>query len=305
MQSPEPFDVIVVGGSYAGLSAALPLARARRRVLVVDAGRRRNARAAQAYGLLGQDGASPAAIAEQGRAQLLAYPSVSWRQTEVLHAAIDATDGSERSPGFALRTASGELLRAHRLILALGVIDELPEIPGLADRFGRSVFHCPYCHGYELNQGEIGVLGVGPASLHHALMLPDWGPTTYYLNGAPEPDAEQLAQLARRGTRLERVPVTGLEDAATVRLQDGRRIAHAGLFVASRTRPAGGLAEQLGCEIEQGPFSTCIRTNAMKESTVPGVFACGDAARLAGNVPLAIGDGAMAGAGAHQSLMFR
>lgn len=295
----EDFEVIVVGGSYAGLSAALPLARARRRLLVVDAGRRRNERATHSYGLLAQDGASPAAIAEQGRAQLLAYPSVQWRSAEVVSA---VSDGGE---GFELRCADGQRLHARRLVLALGVVDELPEIPGLPERFGRSVFHCPYCHGYELNQGEIGVLGAGAASLHQALMLPDWGPTTYYLNGAPEPDAEQRAQLARRGTRLERVPVAGLEDLATVHLQDGRRIAHAGLFVATRPRPAGSLAEQLGCEIEEGPFSRCIRTHASKETTVPGVFACGDAARLAGNVPLAIGDGAMAGAGAHQSLMFR
>lgn len=295
----ESFDAIIVGGSYAGLSAALPLARARRRLLVIDTGRRRNRRAAHSYGLVAQDGALPAAIATTGREQLLRYPSVRWLEGEACSA---RSDGAE---GFALSTADGQHFHARRLVLAGGVLDELPEIPGLAERFGLSVFHCPYCHGYELNQGEIGVLGGSAASLHQALMLPDWGPTTYYLNGGPEPDAEQRAQLARRGTRVEPVPVSGLADEATVCLQDGRRIRHAGLFAASRTRPAGSLAEQLGCEFEHGPFSSCIRTHATKETTVPGVFACGDAARLAGNVPLAIGDGALAGAATHQSLMFR
>jgi len=155
----EIFDALVIGGSYGGLSAAMQLARARRRVLVVDAGQKRNRFAKTSHGFLTQDGRSPDAIAADGRAQLLLYPTVRW-----LHGT--ATEAEPLQDGFAVRTEAGERLQARVLVLATGVVDELPDIPGVAERWGRHVFHCPYCHGYELDRGRIGVLGVGPTSLH-------------------------------------------------------------------------------------------------------------------------------------------
>jgi thioredoxin reductase len=291
------FDAVVVGGSYAGQSAALQLARARRKVLVVDGGKRRNRFAHESHGFLTQDGADPAEIAARAREQLLKYPNVEWRDGV-------AENASGSADAFQLRV-SGETVAARRVVLAMGVADELPPVPGLAERWGKSVFHCPYCHGYELNQGHVGVLGVAPISLHHALMLPDWGQTTFFLNDAFEPDAVQLAQLEARNVTFERTPVKRISgDRADVELADGRVIALDGLFTATRTSVSSPVAAELGCAIEDGPLGTFIQTDTMKATSVPGVFACGDAARAAGTVAWAVGDGAMAGAATHRTLMF-
>lgn len=289
------FDALVIGGSYAGLSAALQLARARRRVAVVDAGQRRNRFAATSHGFLGQDGRAPGDIAQEARAQLLAYPTVVWHEGT-------AATAQRQGEGFEVGLDGGVTLRAQRLVLATGVIDELPPVEGLAERWGRSVFHCPYCHGYELDGAPIGVLASSPLALHHALLLPDWGPTTLLLNGAFTPDAEQARALAARGVVVEATPVARLTGAATVELRDGRRLPLAGLFTATRTRMASPLAEQLGCEFEPGPVGPYLR-RTMTATTVPGVFACGDAAMPFGSVALAVGDGAMTGSATHRSLI--
>ncbi|MEF7614451.1 NAD(P)/FAD-dependent oxidoreductase [Aquincola sp. MAHUQ-54] len=291
------FDAIVVGGSYAGMSAALQLARARRRLLVIDAGQRRNRFAAASHGFLGQDGRAPGEIAADARRQLLQYPNVEW---------IDglALEARARGDGFAVTTEAARF-DAARLLLATGVVDELPPVEGLAERWGRSVFHCPYCHGYELDNGRIGVLATGPLALHQAMMLPHWGQVTLFTDGRLEPDAAQAAALQARGVRIEPARVLRIADTATVVLADGRHAVLDGLFTATRLRMASPLAAQLGCAFDEGPMGPFVRTGPTRETTVPGVFACGDAARAAGNVALAVGDGALAGAGVHQSILFR
>nr|WP_288453474.1 NAD(P)/FAD-dependent oxidoreductase [uncultured Pseudomonas sp.] len=293
------YDAIIVGGSYAGLSAGLQLARARRRVLVIDAGVRRNRFASHSYGFLGQDGRAPEEIAADGRAELMDYPTVTWQVGE-------ASQVQRDGEGFVVTLRGGQRVAARRLILAGGVRDELPAIEGLAERWGRHVFHCPYCHGYELEQGRIGVLAVSPMSIHHALMLPDWGSTTFFLNGVFVPDAEQLQQLARRGVVVEPDRVQSISgERVDLNLTDGRRVALDGLFVMPRTHQNNPLATQLGCALLEGPMGLYLQTSETQETSVPGVFACGDAALAAGSVALAVGSGARAGAGAHQSLIFR
>ena len=293
------YDVIIVGGSYSGISAGLQLARARRKVLVIDAGQRRNRFAHSSHGFLGQDGRNPGTIASEARAQLLAYPTVEWMSQPAIQAKTE--DG-----GYVITAANGEQFAARRLILATGVVDELPEISGLSERWGQRVFHCPYCHGYELDGGQVGVLAASPMAIHQALMLPDWGPTTLFLNEVFEPDADQLAMLARRGVVVEPEPVLSVGgEQADVTLASGRVIKLAGLFTQPRTRMGSPLAAQLGCEFEAGPTGDFIKVDAMRETNVPGVFACGDAAIAAGNVAIAVGDGARTGGAAHQSLIFR
>lgn len=292
------FEVIIVGGSYAGVAAALQLSRARRRVLVIDAGVRRNRNASHSHGFLGQDGVDPAAIAAKGRAEVTAYPTARWIETR-------AESATRTENGFAVTLADGERHEGERLVLALGVIDELPDIPGVDERWGRSIFHCPYCHGYELAQGKIGVIATSPMSVHQAMMLPDWGTTTYFTRGF-DPTPEERAGLHRRGVTLEKAQVIGIEEQATVRLSDGRALAFAGLFVAPKNRVAGTLAAGLGLEMEDGVMGRIIRTDPMtKETSIPGVFACGDAALPAGSVSFAVADGARAGFGTHRSLIFR
>ena len=291
-------DAIIIGGSYAGLSSALQLARARRKVLVIDGGRRRNRFAAAAHGFLAQDGRPPGDIVADARTQLSGYPTAQCIDGFVEKATLAAD-------GFSVVTTNGEAYSARRLILALGVVDELPDVPGLAERWGKSVFHCPYCHGYELDHGAVGVLAVSPLSLHQALMLPDWGPTTFFLNGVFAPDGAQLAQLHKRNVRIEPEPIRRLTGPElSVELRDGRSLFLNGLFTATRTCPSGDLAEQLGCAMEDGPLGPFIKTDDFKETTTRGVYACGDAARAMSSVALAVADGAMAGVGLHRSLIF-
>lgn len=293
-----PYDVIIVGGSYAGIAAGLQAARARRDVLVIDAGEPRNRFAHASHGFLGQDGRPPAAITADARAQLLAYPTVTWREGRASEAAgsIDA---------FAVSTANGERHDARRLVLATGIVDHLPEIPGLRQRWGRTVVHCPYCHGYEFAQGPLGVLASGPLALHHAQLVPDWGPTTLFLNDSFTPDDEQQAMLRRRNVTIVAgavAAVTGNDDV-TVELADGRTFPLAGLFAAPRTEPASALAAQLGCAFTEGMLGPYVTTDEFKATSVPGVFACGDAALAMTSVSLAVADGAMAGVAAHRSLV--
>ncbi|MBD9390359.1 NAD(P)/FAD-dependent oxidoreductase [Agrobacterium sp. AGB01] len=295
------YDVIIIGGSYAGLSAAIQLGRARRKVLIIDEGLRRNRFAAHSHGFITQDGVDPAVIAAKAREQVLNYPTITWLSARADSAQKLATSGADA--GFEV-LAKGVRHLSRRLLLATGVKDLLPAIEGLAERWGKAVFHCPYCHGYELDQGPIGVIAGSELSMHHALMLPDWGPTTLLLNDAFTPDAEQLAALTARGTTLERCPISAITGHADINLADGRMLSFAGLFAMAPFELASPIAHDLGLEMEQGPLGATIKTDVMKETSLPGVFACGDAARPMASVALAVGDGNLAGAGVHRSLMF-
>jgi thioredoxin reductase len=294
------YDAIVVGGSFAGLSAAMQLVRARRRVLMVDAGKPRNRFSAASHGFLGQDGNSPAAIRAEGLRQLGAYPTFELR--EGVAEAARAEEG-----GFAVAIAGGGEEAARRLVIATGVEDRLPALAGMEERWGKSVLHCPYCHGYEVRDRPLGVLATGPMAAHQASLIPDSGPTTLFLNGAFEPDAEQRALLEARGVTIERVPVEALIGSApelsALRLADGREVPVEALFVAPSVRMASALPHQLGCILEEGPMGPYVRVDDWRQTSVPGVYAAGDAASFRHNATLASADGVMAGIGAHQSLM--
>jgi thioredoxin reductase len=203
--------------------------------------------------------------------------------------------------------ADGSPLEARRIVLAGGVSDTLADVPGLAAEWGRRVVHCPYCHGYEFGDGPFGVLATSPMAIHHAMLVPDWGPTTLFLNGAFEPDAEQLEKLARRGVEIEGrsvVEVRSGDDSLEVLLAGGRARRIAAIFTAPRIAMSSSIPAQLGCALADGPFGSIVQVNEMKKTSVPGVFAAGDMARFAPSVPFAVADGAMAGAAAHQSLIF-
>lgn len=291
------YDVIVIGGSYAGMAAALQLVRAPRSVLVIDAGKRRNRAASHSHGFLSQDGADPAVIASTARTQLEAYPTLSWMDDLVVKA-------SGSRDAFTVETSEGEAYGARRLLLATGVSDTLPEIEGLAERWGTSVFHCPYCHGYELDQGQIGVIAANPLSVHQAQLLPEWGSVTFLTNGVVELDEPTLQDLSKRGVTVEAARIDRIEGHADVVLTDGRRLGFAGLFTASKNAPSTPIAEELGCALAETPMGTQIQTSETKETNITGVFACGDAARVPHSVSLAVADGAWAGAQIHRSLVW-
>ncbi|HEM7879656.1 NAD(P)/FAD-dependent oxidoreductase [Burkholderia contaminans] len=295
-------EVIVIGGSFAGLSAAMQLARARRGVLVIDAGRPRNRFAAHAHGFFGQDGKPPAQIVDEAVAQLAAYPTVQRIAGDVRTAERDA-DGR-----FHVTLADGSRASADRLILATGIRDELPALPGLAERWGVSVLHCPYCHGYEVSGQRLGVLASHPLSVHQAILIPDWGPTTWFTQGVVDANEEEAALLDARGVRIERSPVVEiLGDAPRIealRLADGQVVPVDALFVGAHTAMASDLAQQLGCAFDDGPLGPVVRVDAMKQTSVAGVFAAGDASTPMTNATFASASGVMAGVAAHRSLIF-
>lgn len=312
--STDTYDALIVGGSWAGLSAAMQLARARRRVLVVDAGQPRNRFAHASHGFLGQDGRTPSEILDTGRAQVLAYPTAEFRRDEAVSAEVcereSSNDADPRKRTFEVALASGVAIRSRRLVLATGVVDELPDVPGVRERWGVTVLHCPYCHGYEVADGRLGVLAIGESSIQQGLLLPDWSSdVTFFTNGTFDPTDEQRVALTGRGVRLDArsvVEVVGDPRAPlAVRVEgpDGRDVVRLdALFTGSHTRMASPLAEQLGCEFDDAPSGPVIRTDATKATTTPGVFAAGDAARAQHNATWASADGVMAGIAAHRSL---
>jgi thioredoxin reductase len=223
------------------------------------------------------------------------------RQAQASVTSIAGSDG-----GFDVSTEDGLHFRGRKVLLATGVVDILPEIPGLGERWGRSVFHCPYCHGYEIGGGAIGVLATGPASVSQATTLADWGEITFFAPGAGDLAPDQLAMLHRRDVVLESRSVQALEGAMdgpiTVRFGDGAAVPIKALFLASRQR-VSPLAEALGCAVEWTPHGALIGTGPDKQTSVPGIYAAGDTARLPSNLTLASADGVLAGAAIHQALI--
>lgn len=294
-------DVIVVGGGFAGLAAATYLGRARRSVLVLDTGRPRNRFAAASHGFLGHDGSAPADILAAARRQLAAYPTVRVVDAEAMSAREGAT-------GFDVPLAGGDTASATKLILAFGLRDILPDVPGLAERWGRSVLHCPYCHGIEFADRPLGVLYAAAKSVHQAQLIAEWGPTTLYLNGAGPLDGDAMQMLAVRGVSVEprRIDtLAGGGDALrAVVLAGGDERPIAALYVAPESVLSSPLAAELGCAIEDGPLGQTIRTDPLKATTVDGVFAAGDIARAPHSVSWAVADGVTAGTAMHRSLVF-
>ncbi|WP_394182807.1 NAD(P)/FAD-dependent oxidoreductase [Marinomonas posidonica] len=295
-----PEEVIIIGGSFAGLSAAMQLARGQRKVTVIDAGEPRNRFANQSHGFFGLDGVSPYQIQQEAQRQLLKYPTVTLIEDT-------ATAASKKEGLFHVSLGNGHTIHSKKLILATGLKDEIPDIPGLRERWGATVAHCPYCHGYELRNQHLGVIATSPHSIHQAAMLPDWGPTTYFTQGQFEPDEEQFALLTKRGVTIERtevIEVLGRPPKITsLYLADGRTIQIGGIFVAPKTHMASSLAEQLGCEFEEGPLGLVIKTDEMKQTNITGLFAAGDNVNPMQNATFASAAGVMAGVGAHHALI--
>ncbi|MDN0200212.1 NAD(P)/FAD-dependent oxidoreductase [Streptomyces sp. S.PNR 29] len=292
----EPYEVIVVGGGPAGLSAALVLGRARRRTLVVDAGEPRNAPAAHMQGYLSRDGMPPAEFLAVGREEIARYG------VELVgDRAVDAI--RHDSGDFAVVLAGGRTVRARRLVIATGLRDELPGVPGVAERFGRDVLHCPYCHGWEVRDQAFGVLASTPMSVHQALMVSQWSKdVVLFLHTVAEdelPD-QDLRRLAAAGVQVVPGEVAGLvveEDRLTgVRLAGGTTHDRSVLFVAPRAVPRTGLLERLGAELRETPFGAYPVVDETGLTTVPGVWAVGNAMGFAEQVVHAAAGGYRAAA---------
>jgi thioredoxin reductase len=294
-------DAIIIGGSFAGLSAATYIARGRRSVCIVDTGSPRNRFAPHSHGFFTHDGSEPGTMLATARSQVDKYSTATF---------IDAAAASatRESDGFSVRLATGDVLESTKLVLAFGISDQLPAIPGLAERWGRSVLHCPYCHGYEFSGRRLGVLRVSDLSAQQAMLIAEWGPTTFYLNGDPEPDDATLLELRRRGVSVDPTPIRGLQgrndQLSAIEFTDGRTSPVDALYLGAPTRLNSDIAQQLGCELTEGRFGPVVRTDDSRMTTVPGVYAAGDIVRDAHTLTWASADGVTAGLAVHRSLVF-
>lgn len=288
----QGFDVIVIGGGAAGLSGALTLARARRSVLVLDAGEPRNAPAQGVHGYLTREGMAPAELVRAGAAEVTGHGG-HIRAARV----VEARRGPD---GFTVTTDAHETFVGRRLLITAGLVDELPDIPGLPELWGHDVLHCPYCHGWEVRDQPIGVLGSGATGAHRALLLRQWSAdVTLFLHTADEPTEQEWEQLAARGIAVVDGEVTALETTggrlSGVRLASGRIVPRTALAVLPRMLARAGFATGLGLEAVEHPMGTRIPTDAMGRTTVPGVWAAGNVTDPMVNVILSAAAGMSAG----------
>jgi thioredoxin reductase len=279
------YDVVVVGGGAAGLSAALVLGRARRTVAVVDAGSPRNAPAAHMQGFLSRDGMPPSEFLAAGRSEVAGY-GVTLLEDRVTSVA----------PGFSVHLAGGARLDARRILITTGVGDELPDIPGVRGRWGRDLLHCPYCHGWEVRDQPLGVLGTHPGAVLHAQLVRQWSDDVVFFAHGREPGVDEVRALEARGIRVVRGEVARLvverDHLRGVELRDGRVIERTAVFVRPGNVPhSDGLLAGLGCEVDDDGFAVVDRTG---RTSTAGVWAAGNVVDPRAQVVTAAGAGSAA-----------
>lgn len=286
------YDVVVVGGGPAGLAGATALARARRRVLVVDAGAPRNAAAEQVHNYLGREGTPPAELLAIGRAEAAGYGAELVDGT-VLGAKADGD-------GFLVELAD-RTVPARRLLVATGLTDELPAVPGLAERWGHTVLHCPYCHGWEVRDRAVGVVGTGPLAVHGALLWRQWtADVTLFVHTGPEPAAGEREQLAARGIHVVTGEVAGIEGDADVRLRGGELVARDAVVAVGRMTARSELLAALGLELTPMEMAGTVlgeyvAADPTGRTAVPGIWVAGNVAAIQAQVVSSAAAGLAAG----------
>ena len=278
------YDVLIVGGGAAGLTAALVLLRARRSVAVIDAGAPRNAPASHMHGFLSRDGMAPAALLAAGREEIAGYGGTL----------IDGTV-ADIGPGFTVRLVDGTTYGARSILIATGLIDEIPDIPGVRDRWGQDVLHCPYCHGYEVRDQPLGILGGTPEAIAHALLIRQWSADVTLFPHTDTPTAEHRELLEARGVTIATGTVSRLvieqDRLLGVELLEGTVVPRRAVFVRPTLIPNGGLLTGLRCETDAQGW---VRHDAAGRTTIPGVYVAGNAADPRAQVITAAGQGSAA-----------
>lgn len=293
-------DVLIIGAGSAGLSAGLMLARSRRKILILDGGAPRNAVAAHMHGVLGRDGWSPLELVATGRQEIASYGGVVQQDR--------ALSIERRSNHFVVMLESGHAHTTRRLLIATGLRDELPTIPGLVESWGRGVAHCPYCDGWEARDSRIAVVSTGPMSLHQAQLLRQLSPdVTYYVEGTDLPEAD-LAALVVRGIRIETRRIAAIDSidgiVTAVRLHDGAVTPTDSVFVRPRSVPNDDLLHQMKAEAAPGiDDHDWITVDPTGRSSVPGVWAAGNVVNPAATVPVSAAAGSTAGAAINADLV--
>jgi thioredoxin reductase len=297
---------VVVGGGAAGLSGALALARARRSVLVIDAGQPRNAPAAGVHNYLAREGVAPAQLLADGRAEVTGYGGEIVAGNVVAAERLD--DGA-----FRVVLDDGSAVLADRLLVTTGLVDELPQVPGVAERWGRDVLHCPYCHGWEARDQTIGILATGPLAVHQALLWRQWShDVTLFRHTAPEPSNDEYEQLAARGIAVVHGQVAALEvtdDRLTgVRLASGRVVPCQALAVAPRFTARAGILASLGLETTEQQrdghaIGSYVAADPAGATALPGVWVAGNVTNLGDHVIAAAAAGLRAAAAINADLV--
>ncbi|MDP9822385.1 NAD(P)/FAD-dependent oxidoreductase [Nocardioides massiliensis] len=300
MKQTSDWDAIVVGGGAAGLATALMLGRARRRTLVIDAGQPRNRYAAHMHGVLGHEGLDPAELLRRGRKEVVEYG------VEVRDGSVERVE--ELTGGLRVALATGEEASTRALVVATGLTDRLPDIPGLAERWGASVLHCPYCHGWEVRGQRLGVLATSPLNLHQAQLVRQWSADVTLFTAAIEPlETDVGARLRSRGVRLVREAVVEVLGEGTaisgVRLTDGSVVELDAIFTGGALLPHDGFLEELGLERAENPMGSYLAVDGVGQTSHPRIWAAGNVVNPGANVPLAIGAGTMTGSVVNMALV--
>ncbi len=297
MPNKNTFDAIIIGGSYAGLSAAMSLGRSLRRVLVIDSGAPCNWQTPHSHNFLTQDGASPAEISTLARQQVEKYDTVKFYKGL-------ATDAQRQEEGFALQTDTGETFAAKKLIFATGIKDQMPDIKGFAECWSISVIHCPYCHGYEYRGQATAMMANGARAMHLASLVSNLtDDLTLLTNGAPDFDAAQNAQLEKARIRTVTTEIAEIEhrdgQVQAVVFADGSRQRFTAVYAAIPFVQHSDIPQKLGCDATETGH---IKVDFFQQTSVPGVFACGDNAAPMRSIANAVATGSFAGAMVNKEL---
>ncbi len=294
-QDPE---VIIIGGSYAGLSAAMALGRALRRVLIIDSGLPCNRQTPHSHNFITQDGEKPAAIAERAKAQVLHYPTVTF-----LNAL--AVEGKKTDDGFVITTQAGEAFKAKKLIFATGVKDNMPPIAGFSECWGISVIHCPYCHGYEVKGEKTGILANGDTAFHYAQLIRNWtSDLTIFTNGKSTLTPEQTTKITQHAIPIIEKEIASLQhkggNLEQVVFRDHSTFTLKALYARPVFEQHCTLPEALGCELTEQGY---LKVDMLQKTSVANCYACGDNASPMRSVASAVAAGNMAGAAVNNSLL--
>lgn len=291
------FEVIIIGGSYAGLSAAMSLGRSLRKVLIIDGGTPCNRQTPHSHNFITQDGEKPAVIAEKAKAQVLKYSTVTFLNDFAL-------SGKKTENGFSLTTQSGQEFSAKKLIFATGIKDQMPNIKGFAECWGISVVHCPYCHGYELKNLKTGIMANGDKAVHLASLVNNLTDNiTVYTNGKVELKPEQISKLNSRNIKIVETPITEIEhDKGHIRniiFNDGSKTNIEALYAAVPFTQHSDIPVSLGCELTEMGH---LKVDFFQATNIKGVYACGDNSHMMRSVATAVYTGNLCGAMVNKEL---
>ena len=298
MKEAKNFDVIIIGGSYAGLSAAMALGRSLRRVLIIDSGKPCNQQTPHSHNFITQDGQTPKQIADKAKEQVLAYNTVKFFSGT-------AVSGNKTEKGFQVTTTSGETFYARKLLFTTGVVDEMPAIPGFAECWGISVLHCPYCHGYEVKGETIGLLANGDMGYEFCKHISNWSKNLIlFTNGKSTLTTEQTQTLANKGFKIIQNEIDRFEhqngNVENVVFQDGSKQKVTAIFARPTNKQHCDIPMQLGCSLTENGL---VQIDNINRTTVAGVFAAGDNTSAMRAVSMVTAAGTMAGVSINKELI--